>query len=115
MPALCYCPNMNVLTQPHMNVEQFLDWAVGRPGRYELVRGEVFAMSPETVGHAEMKAMAHAALLSGIRRKRLPCHVLPDGVVVRIDDATAYEPDAQVYCGAKLKGDALLVPNPIIV
>ena len=29
--------------------------------------------------------------------------------------ATAYEPDAQVYCGEKLKGDALLVPNPVVV
>jgi Uma2 family endonuclease len=49
---------MNVLARPHMNVEQFLDWAVGRPGRYELVRGEVFAMSPETANHAEIKAQS---------------------------------------------------------
>jgi Uma2 family endonuclease len=72
-------------------------------------------MSPETVGHAEIKAAVHAALVSAIRQRRLPCHVLPDGVVARIDDATAFEPDAQVYCGEKLKRSELSVPNPIIV
>jgi Uma2 family endonuclease len=106
---------MNVLAKPRMNVDEFLDWAVGRPGRYELFRGEVFMMSPETVGHAEMKGFVHAALQASIRQHRLPCHVLPDGVIVRVDDATAYEPDAQVYCGEKLKGSALEVPNPMIV
>jgi len=106
---------MNVLARPHMNVEQFLDWAVGRPGRYELVRGEVFAMSPETANHAEIKGAIYTELKDAIRRQRLPCHVLPDGMTIRIDDTTAYEPDAQVYCGEKLKGDALLVPNPVIV
>ena len=106
---------MNVLAKPHMSVDEFLDWAVGRPGRYELFRGEVITMSPETVGHAEIKAAIHALLLSSIRRRQLPCHVLPDGVTVRIDDSTAYEPDAQVYCGEKLKGTALEVPNPIII
>jgi Uma2 family endonuclease len=106
---------MNVLAKPRMNVDEFLDWAVGRPGRYELFRGEVIAMSPETVGHAEIKAAVYAALRSSIRERRLPCHVLPDGVIVRIDDATAYEPDAQVYCGEKLKGSAFEVPSPVIV
>jgi Uma2 family endonuclease len=106
---------MNVLTKPRMSVEEFLDWTVGRPGRYELFRGEVFMMSPETVGHAEIKASVHIALRASIRERGLPCHVLPDGVVVRVDDATAYEPDAQVYCGEKLKGSALEVPSPMIV
>jgi Uma2 family endonuclease len=108
-------PPMTVLTKPRMNVDEFLAWSEGQPGRYELFRGEVQAMSPETVGHAQIKAAVHAALLAGIRRRRLPCHVLPDGVTVRIDDATAYEPDAQIYCGQQLPPTALEVPNPIIV
>jgi Uma2 family endonuclease len=106
---------MNVLTKSRMSVGEFLDWAAGRPGRYELFRGEVIMMSPETVGHAEIKAAVHIALRASVRKRGLPCHVLPDGVVVRIDDATAYEPDAQVYCGEKLAGSELLVPNPVIV
>jgi Uma2 family endonuclease len=106
---------MNVLAKPRMNVNEFIDWALGRPGHYELFRGEVIAMSPETAGHADIKAAIYSSLRSGIRRLGLPCHVLPDGVIVRVDDMTAHEPDAQVYCGEKLKGSALEVPNPVIV
>jgi Uma2 family endonuclease len=106
---------MNVLAKPRMNVDEFLDWAVGRPGRYELFRGEVFAMSPETLGHAKIKAAVHAALRSGIRERRLPCHVLPDGVTVRVDQTTAYEPDALVYCGPEHPLSDVEVPNPVIL
>jgi Uma2 family endonuclease len=106
---------MNVVTKPPVTVDQFLEWAVGLPGRYELFRGEVFKMSPETAGHAEIKGSIYVALLAAARKSRTPCHVLPDGVIIRVDETTAYEPDAQVYCGDKLKGNAMDVPNPIIV
>lgn len=106
---------MNVLTKPRMNVDEFLDWAVGRPGRYELFRGEVWMMSPETVGHAKIKAAVYTALRSAIQRSGRPCHVLPDGVIIRVDKSTAYEPDAQVYCGQELASAALEVPNPVII
>ena len=106
---------MNVIAKPRINVDEFLDWAVGRPGRYELFRGEIIMMSPETVGHAKIKASVYASLRSSIRERRLPCHVLPNGVTVRIDNETAYEPDAQVYCGENLKDSAVEVPNPVVV
>ena len=106
---------MNVLTKPSMTVDEFLAWAEGRPGRYELFRGEVIAMAPETADHADVKGAIYAALRSAIRRHRLPCHVFPDGMTVRIDDGTVYEPDAQVYCGEKIRGAVLEVPNPIII
>jgi Uma2 family endonuclease len=108
-------PTMTALTRPHMTVDEFLAWAAGQPGRYELFRGEVFAMSPEVVRHTEIKGLIYAALAAGIRERRLPCHALPDGATVRIDDTTAYEPDALVYCGEKLPPAALEVPNPVIV
>lgn len=53
---------MTALTKPRMNVDEFLAWAAGQPGRHELFRGEVYAMSPETVGHAERKFAVCAAL-----------------------------------------------------
>ena len=46
---------MTALTKLRMNVDEFLAWAVDQPGRYELFRGEVYAMSPETAGHADTK------------------------------------------------------------
>jgi Uma2 family endonuclease len=106
---------MAALTKTRMNVDEYLAWAEGRPGRYELYEGVVYAMSPERVIHAEIKLAVHLALVAAIRGRGLPCHVLPDGVTVRIDAATAYEPDASVYCGPKLPPSALEVTNPIIV
>jgi Uma2 family endonuclease len=106
---------MTALPKTHMTVDEYLTWAEERPGRYELLDGSVFAMSPEGAGHAEKKAAVHAALLAGIRARGLPCYVLPDGMTVRINDVTAYEPDALVYCGTKLPPSAIEVPNPIIV
>jgi len=106
---------MTALPQTRMTVDEYLAWAEERPGRYELRDGAVFAMSPESAGHAERKAAVHAALLAGIRARRLVCYALPDGMTVRIDDTTAYEPDALVYCGTKLPRSAVEVPNPVIV
>jgi Uma2 family endonuclease len=106
---------MTALPQVRMTVDEYLAWAETQPGRYELLDGSVFAMSPEGAGHAEKKAAVHAALLGGIRARGLPCHALPDGMTVRVDDRTAYEPDALVYCGAKLAPTAIVVPNPIVM
>jgi Uma2 family endonuclease len=106
---------MTALPKTHMTVDEYLVWAEEQSGRYELLDGAVFAMSPEGAGHAEKQAAIHAALLAGIRARRLPCYVLPDGMTVRINDVTAYEPDALVYCGAKVPPTAVEVPNPIIV
>src|SRR5206468_3218524 len=47
--------------------------------------------------------------------KRLACHVFTDGMTVRIDAETAFEPDATVYAGEKITGTALEVPNPMIL
>jgi Uma2 family endonuclease len=106
---------MNVLTPARMSVDEYLAWAEDQSGRYELVNGTVHVMSPETAGHAKIKAAMHAALLAGIRSRRLPCHALPDGMTVRIDEGTAYEPDALVYCGTELAPSSVEVPNPVII
>ena len=53
--------------------------------------------------------------MAGIRKRGLPCYVLPDGPTVRVDETTAYEPDALVYCGQKVAPTALEIPNPVII
>jgi Uma2 family endonuclease len=106
---------MTALTKPRMTVDEFLAWAMTQPGRYELHHGEVYVMSPENAGHAETKLAIHAALLASIRVASLACHILPDGMTVRIDDKTGYEPDAIVYCGSKIARSAVEVPNPLII
>ena len=106
---------MSAAPKTRMTVDDYLTWAEGRQGRYELIDGAVYAMSPERAIHAEVKAAVYTALAMRIRQRRLPCHVLPDGMTVRVDAATAYEPDALVYCGDKLPPSALEVPEPVIV
>ncbi|MEL6062519.1 MULTISPECIES: Uma2 family endonuclease [unclassified Methylobacterium] len=98
-----------------MTVDEFLVWAEGRPGRYELVNGEIFAMAPERAGHALVKYAAQTALSRAIEKAGLPCHMMPDGMTVRIDATTTFEPDALVYCGPSIDLDAVEVPNPVVV
>jgi Uma2 family endonuclease len=106
---------MSAVLQRRMTVDEFLAWAEGQPGRYELFRGIVYAMTPERAIHAEVKFALQTALANGLRARNLPCHMLPDGMTVRVDDATAHEPDAVGYCGPRLAPSALEVPNPMIV
>ena len=106
---------MVAVPKRRMTVDEYLTWAVEQPGRYELVDGIVIAVSPENAGHAEKKAAVHATLLASIKARDLPCHALPDGMTIRIDDTTAYEPDALVYRGGKLPSSAVEVPGPVIV
>jgi Uma2 family endonuclease len=106
---------MTALPKHKMSVDEYLAWAEGQPGRFELYAGVVYAMAPERAEHAKIKYAVQTSLLNGIRLSRLPCHMLPDGMTVRVDEDTAHEPDALVYCGPELPGPAIEVPNPIIV
>jgi Uma2 family endonuclease len=98
-----------------MTVDEFLVWAEGQEGRWELYRGVPYLMAPEQTGHGETKFRVQTALLKGIQGVGLPCHMLPDGATVRVSKDVAHEPDALVYCGPKLPSNAIEVPNPIIV
>jgi Uma2 family endonuclease len=100
-----------------MKVDQFLDWTMAQPDgpRYELVAGYVVAMAPERAFHARRKARIGRGLTDAIGATGLPCEALPDGMTVKIDEHTAYEPDAVVHCGEPLPDDAVIVPAPVIV
>jgi Uma2 family endonuclease len=98
-----------------MTVDEFLAWAEGREGRWELYNGVPYAMPSERVGHIEVKGAVYLALLRAVRKAGVPCHVLTDGSGVRISQHVMHGPDAIVYCGSKLPDDALEVPNPLIL
>jgi Uma2 family endonuclease len=99
-----------------MTVEQFVDWAMAQPdGRYELLDGEAVAMAPERAAHARLKSAVWLALRDAIKSAGLPCEALPDGMTVKIDARTAYEPDALVQCGERLSGETVIVSTPLIV
>jgi Uma2 family endonuclease len=101
---------------PAFTADEFIAWALEQPtGRYELNNGIVVAMAPERVNHARAKSQAWLALRAAVAARGLGCEALPDGMTVRIDDRTVYEPDALVRCGPPLPGDAIEAADPIIV
>jgi Uma2 family endonuclease len=106
---------MAAIPQHKMTVDEFLTWSEGNEGRHELWDGHVQVMQSERIGHARIKARVHNALARAISAANVPCEALPDGVAVKVDATTVYEPDAQVYCGPPLPADSLVVETPIIV
>lgn len=106
---------MVALPKHKMTVDEYLAWARFNPGRYELVDGEIFAMSPQSVGHGDGKFAVALALRDAVARAGVPCFTMTDGMTVRITEHTAFEPDALVYCGKRADGDAVEIPNPLIV
>lgn len=106
---------MNVMLAPKMTVDEFLVWAMARPGKLELIDGVVFQMSPERLCHLRTKGAAYIALLMAVRNTSTPCHALPDGATVRVNASTAFEPDALVYSGPHQNGETIEIATPLIV
>ena len=79
---------MSTLAQRKMTVDEFLPWAEGREGRWELYNGVPYAMPSERMGHIEVKGAVYVALLRAVRKAGLPCHVLTDGAGVPVWLAT---------------------------
>jgi Uma2 family endonuclease len=102
--------------QTAFTADEFIAWALEQPaGRFELDNGAVAARAPERASHATAKGNAFMALRNGITARNLTCQAFPDGMSVRIDDWTVYEPDALVRCGPPLPGDAIEVSDPVII
>jgi len=104
------------LRRTSLTADAFLEWAMEQPsGRFELIDGEIVAMAPERAGHARAKFRATAVLAAAIAKAGLGCEALVDGMSVRVDDRTVFEPDALVRCGPSLSDDAIQVTDPVIV
>jgi Uma2 family endonuclease len=106
---------MNALAQPKMTVDEFLAWADGREGRWELRDGVPVAMSPERVAHVETKFSAGSTIKSAIKNAGLRCEAFVDGLAIRVDQHQTFQPDVVVNCGDRLKPDVMEAPNPVAV
>lgn len=108
---------MTIPLRRALTVEDYVGWANAQPERQrtELINGQIVAMAPERVEHGEVKLAAAIALKTAIAKAGLTCHALGDGMTVRIDEHTGYEPDALVYCGAKLARGSTIVADPVII
>jgi Uma2 family endonuclease len=99
-----------------MTSEDFLAWSKTQgEGHFELHDGRIVAMSPERAEHVEIKFNVTGALKSAIAPASLPCFAYIDGLAVRIDATTTFEPDALVVCGEKVPKDAIATSSPVIV
>lgn len=103
------------LAQKLMTADEFLAFADGREGKWELHDGVPVCMSPERVGHSETKFNAAQALQAALRDATVECRVLIDGPLVRVNAHRSFQPDVLLYCGERHAADLLEVPNPLIV
>lgn len=104
---------MNLALKP-MTADAYLAWLGEQPTwRYELVDGQIVPMNPQRAEHIKVKVAVAIALEAATKGK--PFHVLGDGMCVRIDDRTVFEPDALVYGGSEVPGDTTVLSNPIVV
>lgn len=83
--------------------------------RADLIDGEIYAHPAQRVVHVRTKIRTVNALARSIRNAGLNRNALCDGVLIRILEKNAFEPDALVYGGDPLPGNAIEVPNPVIV
>ncbi|WP_439597869.1 Uma2 family endonuclease [Falsiroseomonas sp.] len=96
-----------------MTPSAFYAWAEGR-GRHELVEGRVQAMPRRRVGHARSRAACWRALAEAIDSSGSMAEALM-GSAVEIGEATVHVPDLVVSAGPPLSGDAIAVPQPVVV
>jgi Uma2 family endonuclease len=98
-----------------MSREEFRRWAETQPrGRFERIEGVVVAMAPERAAHNDTKLQVWLALRQAVADRGLPCHVYGDGMTVEVDDSD-FEPDAVLHRGERLPGDAIAVPEPLVI
>lgn len=107
---------MKALPKTKMTVDEFVPWAMAQPsGRFELVQGEIVAMSPERAAHNRGKIAVLDALRAAVKKSGLPCEVFTDGTSVQIDKHGLREPDAAVQCGLRVSSDTVIMDSPILV
>jgi Uma2 family endonuclease len=108
---------MSATIQKRMTADEFVAWAMEQPEgkRYELVAGEVVAMAPERAVHGRMKGRIYVRLMEAIRAANVECEAFPDGMAIRVDANTLYEPDAMVRCGAPVDDNSTEVADPVIL
>ena len=103
-----------VRNTPPMTVEEFVEWAEGRPGRYELHHGEVVTSRSERVVHVLVKTGVLLAFRAALGAAGSSCRAFGDGVTVKVDARTAFEPDCTIHCGP-IELDSLHLANPVVV
>jgi Uma2 family endonuclease len=100
-----------------MTVDEFLVWAEGREGKWELHDGRPVekntAMAPERSRHGLVKSFAGATFVNATRRLAGPCRTYIDSLAVRVAQRT-YIPDIVVVC-SEIEDHETATSTPIVV
>jgi Uma2 family endonuclease len=111
------CELMTALVPRLLTVDEFLVWA---DTRHDEPKWELFDGVPQMQGkqqwqHAKIKTESYLALRRSIERWGLPFYAAPDGMTVKVDDRTAYTPDALVAPLPEPAPREIVTLDPIIV
>lgn len=104
---------MNVLTQPRITLENYLEWENAQPDRHEFYRGEVFAM----VGARR----SHGCVIGNLMRQfgnqlaDSPCRAFCENMKLQIADDTILYPDVFVTCDRADLATDLIFRSPTLV
>lgn len=99
-----------------MTVEQYLDWAKGQPkGRYELIDGVPFRMSPERNLHALVKGSTYLAFYEAVQARGSEFVAFVDGPTIPTGKRQAREPDVVIHPREGISWDALSLDRPVIL
>jgi Uma2 family endonuclease len=105
----------NAVSTPYVTREAYHRHARAALGKFERVDGQIVAMAPERASHNKRKMAAWLALRTAIQNAKLPCEAYGDGMSIAVGEDHDYEPDAVVRRGDKLPGDAVAIPNPLVI
>ena len=101
----------------HLTLDEFIAWpGDGTGGRYQLVDGEVRAMSPASTTHGTIQGELAGIIRDQLRGTGTKCRmVIEPAVEIRLRaDVNRRVPDIGVSCAPDLPGQIVL-PNPIIL
>ncbi|MCY3977566.1 MAG: Uma2 family endonuclease, partial [Chloroflexi bacterium] len=97
-----------------MSVEEFLDFAERSEYRYEYIDGEPIKMTGGKLNHFDI--ISNILFELRLLLAETDCRTLPNGMLVRVGDASLVSPDVIVACGEpETEADTRILLNPILV
>ena len=97
-----------------MSVEEFLDFAESSEEWYEYIDGEPIKMTGGQLNHFDI--ISNILFELRLLLAETDCRTLPNGMLVRVGDASLVSPDVIVVCGEpETESDTRILLNPILV
>ena len=110
-------PKKDSVLPGSMTVDEFIDWpGDGIHKKFQLIDGEILAMSPASTTHGAVQANLAILIGNCLRAKKSPCAVMTEPAVeTHINaDGNLRVPDLGVTC-AKTEPGQIALPEPILL